>query len=156
METVTQLNIFALDLDPEKCAQYHNNKHVVKMILEGAQLLSNAHHLYGNGGPFKLGWQHHRCSKWACETKENYLWLKELALELCKEYTYRYGKFHVHERTIQTLPEINLPKNGMTAFHLAMPEDCKLDDSVESYQLYYRRYKQHLKQYKYRNVPSWY
>ena len=33
------MNIFVLDWDVRKCAQYHNDKHVVKMILETAQLL---------------------------------------------------------------------------------------------------------------------
>ena len=28
------MNIFYLDNDPELCAQYHTNKHIVKMILE--------------------------------------------------------------------------------------------------------------------------
>jgi hypothetical protein len=28
------MNIFVLDTDPKKCAVYHNDKHVVKMILE--------------------------------------------------------------------------------------------------------------------------
>lgn len=38
------MNIFYLDRDIVKCAQYHCDKHVNKMILEGAQLLASAHH----------------------------------------------------------------------------------------------------------------
>ena len=41
------MNIFYLDSDPTKCAKYHNNKHVVKMILETAQLLCGAHWVMG-------------------------------------------------------------------------------------------------------------
>lgn len=37
------MNIFFLDLDPKTCAQYHCDKHVVKMIVEYGQLLSTAH-----------------------------------------------------------------------------------------------------------------
>jgi hypothetical protein len=37
------MNIFYLDEDPKICAQYHCDKHVVKMIIEYAQLLSTAH-----------------------------------------------------------------------------------------------------------------
>ena len=37
------MNIFYLDHDVRKCAEMHNDKHVVKMILEYAQLLSTAH-----------------------------------------------------------------------------------------------------------------
>ena len=39
------MNIFVLDNDPKKCAEAHCNKHVVKMILEHAQLMCTAHHL---------------------------------------------------------------------------------------------------------------
>lgn len=37
------MNIFYLDNDPLKCAQMHNDKHCIKMILEYCQLLSTAH-----------------------------------------------------------------------------------------------------------------
>jgi hypothetical protein len=39
------MNIFYLDHDPALAAQYHCDKHVVKMILELGQLLSTAHRL---------------------------------------------------------------------------------------------------------------
>ena len=39
------MNIFALDQSPEKAAQMHLDRHVVKMIIEYAQLLSTAHRL---------------------------------------------------------------------------------------------------------------
>ncbi len=42
------MNIFILDLDVKKCAQYHVDKHVVKMILETAQLLCGVHHVTGH------------------------------------------------------------------------------------------------------------
>ena len=37
------MNIFHLDKNPIKCALYHCDKHVVKMILETAQMLSTAY-----------------------------------------------------------------------------------------------------------------
>jgi hypothetical protein len=39
------MNIFVLDQDPKLAAQAHLDKHVVKMIIEYAQLLSTAHRL---------------------------------------------------------------------------------------------------------------
>jgi hypothetical protein len=39
------MNIFALDEDPKLAAQMHLDKHVVKMIVEYAQLMSTAHRL---------------------------------------------------------------------------------------------------------------
>jgi hypothetical protein len=37
------MNIFYLDKDPIKAAEYSCDKHVVKMILESAQMLCTAH-----------------------------------------------------------------------------------------------------------------
>lgn len=91
------MNIFVLDRDVKKCAIYHNDKHVVKMILESAQLLCGVHHMTEsniNDIPYKLSHKNHPCSIWAREDISNYLWLCELGLELCKEYTYRYGRRH--------------------------------------------------------------
>jgi hypothetical protein len=42
------MNIFYLDEDPEVAAIVQYNKHVVKMILESAQMLCTAHHCYGD------------------------------------------------------------------------------------------------------------
>jgi len=43
------MNIFYLHSDPVKAAKVQYNKHVVKMILESAQMLCTAHHHYGAG-----------------------------------------------------------------------------------------------------------
>ena len=48
------MNIFFLDFDTKKCAQYHCDKHVVKMILETAQLLCGVHWVIGSDAPYKL------------------------------------------------------------------------------------------------------
>ena len=37
------MNIFFLDEDEKKCAQMHVDRHVCKMVIEYAQLLSTAH-----------------------------------------------------------------------------------------------------------------
>jgi hypothetical protein len=62
------MNIFLLDLDPEKCAQAHGDKHVVKMLLEACQLLYTAHwvifypHILEYKAPSKLAViQKHLC-----------------------------------------------------------------------------------------------
>lgn len=93
------MNIFLLDYDVKKCAQSHVDKHVVKMILETAQLLCGAHHVIGTTDniPYKLSHKNHPCSIWVRESLTNYLYLCELGLELCYEYTYRYGKDTNHK-----------------------------------------------------------
>ena len=97
------MNIFLLDTDTKKCAQYHCDKHVVKMILETAQLLCGVHHMTNQitEAPYKLSHRNHPCSIWARESLSNYLYLCELGLELCKEYTYRYGKRHKSQDVIE-------------------------------------------------------
>ena len=42
------MNIFYLHRDPVIAAKVQYNKHVVKMILESAQMLCTAHHCYGD------------------------------------------------------------------------------------------------------------
>ena len=37
------MNIFYLDRDPKQCAEWHIDKHVSKMLIEYAQLMSTAH-----------------------------------------------------------------------------------------------------------------
>lgn len=69
------MNIFILDTNPKIAAQYHVDKHVVKMILETAQLLCSAHWLNGSEAPYKLTHKNHPCAIWTRECVENYNWL---------------------------------------------------------------------------------
>ena len=95
------MNIFALDQNPRKCAEYHNDKHVVKMILETAQLLCGTHWIEGNQAPYKLSHKNHPSAIWTRECIENYSWLCELGIELSKEYTHRYNKKHKSQDIIE-------------------------------------------------------
>ncbi len=153
------MNIFYLDHDVKRCAEMHNDKHCVKMILEYAQLLSTAHRIL-DGVPQRLrrantGRQYttyslpdnrddvlysathinHPSAIWVRETAINYLWLQELLDALCKEYTYRYGKVHKVEASglLETLREVpdNIDKTyEFTQPTPAMPDDCKVYDEV--------------------------
>lgn len=153
------MNIFFLDYDPKKCAQYHNDKHVVKMILETAQLLCGVHWMIGNEAPYKLSHKNHPCSKWVREDLNNYLWLCELGLELCEEYKYRYQKTH---KTYQVIlwcidNKPNIPDIEFTSPPLAMPDICKInDDTISSYRNYYISEKSSFCKWKGREVPDWY
>ena len=86
------MNIFLLDYDHETCAQYHCDKHVVKMPLESTQMLSTVHWRHNAEGPYLPVHQKHPCTLWAGQTVENYKWLWRLGIALCKEYTFRYEK----------------------------------------------------------------
>ena len=152
------MNIFFLDKNPMKCAQYHNDKHVVKMILETAQLLCGSHWATGGEAPYKLSHKNHPCSIWARESLSNYLYLCELGLELCKEYTYRYGKRHKSQDVIEwcLVNKPNIPDIGFTEPAKAMPDEYKVDDVVKSYRNYYRGGKSGFATWKNREVPKWF
>lgn len=155
------MNIFVLDLDPKKCAEYHNNRHNIKMILESAQLLCGVHHIVGSQYdiPYKLSHKNHPCSIWSRECIENYIWLCDLGLALCREYTYRYGKRHKSQDVIEwcIVNKPNIPEIGNTTpFALAMPDDCKVGSVVDSYRQYYMTHKKSLGQWKNRSIPDWF
>lgn len=142
------MNIFVLDYDPRVCATLHKNKHIVKMPLETAQLLCSVHHMIGNiNVPYRLTHKNHPCSIWARECIENYNWLCNLGLELCYEYTNRYKRVHKCQNIIQWCidnPPLLNKYGSMTNFPLAMPDDCKIGDVVDSYNEYYLKYKNHI------------
>jgi hypothetical protein len=155
------MNIFVLDKDTKKCAVYHNDKHVVKMILEYAQLLCGAHHMTDSKYeiPYKLSHKNHPSAIWTRECIENYIWLCDLGLELCDEYTYRYGKRHKTQDVIEWAllhnPKIKT-NNDITPFALAMPDECKIGDAVESYRTYYMVEKRTIANWKNREIPEWF
>jgi hypothetical protein len=153
------MNIFVLDLNLKKCAEYHLDKHTTKLCVEYAQLLCSAHWLNGGEAPYKLTHKNHPCSIWVRECMENYDWLCELGLELCKEYTYRYNKIHKSQLVIEWCI-MNKPKlryNGkITKFALAMPIECKVGNAVESYREYYIIHKKSFATWKNREKPLWF
>ena len=150
------MNIFVLDENPAIAATYACDKHVVKMILESAQMLCSVHP--EGTAPYKRGFYNHPCTRWVRESSDNYEWLIQHAYALCDEYSVRYGKIHKSEEVIEwcdtNRPE--LPEIGMTPFAQAMPEEYKNDDAVEAYRAYYLGEKTAFAEWKNDNVPFWY
>ena len=120
------VNFFYLDKDPKKCAQYYCNKHVIKIPIEIAQILSKMHYdlnsnidfskIYKNSivvnnsiGPYQ----------WIKESYNNYIWACKLGLELINEYKLRYNK-DKHKTEIILKYLFNNPpkllKKGITKF----------------------------------------
>lgn len=180
------MNIFYLHNDPVICAQMHNDKHCIKMILESAQLLSTAHRILdgvetvglSQSGRNKKIWQlsddrdfvlysathiNHPSAIWVRQSKDNYKWLFSLFCALIDEYAYRYGKKHKCSDLIFWLSRIpdNSPDVKFTEPTPAMPDDVKVKgDSVASYRNYYIKNKQHLSTWsgkiKSRPIPEWF
>tara|TARA_R100000951_G_scaffold111369_1_gene110317 strand:+ start:1809 stop:2324 length:516 start_codon:yes stop_codon:yes gene_type:complete len=158
------MNIFYLDRDPMKCAIDHCDKHVVKMILEYAQLLSTAHHEI-DGEPsidcYKPTHKNHPSAVWVRENRSNYQWLYHLLNNLLDEYTDRYDKTHKTEssgifRNLSKIP-YELPGGKFTDPPQCMPDDCKVDgDTIAAYRNYYIREKSYMARWKFTQEPIWY
>jgi hypothetical protein len=151
------VNIFYLDPNPRVCAEMHLDKHVVKMIIEYAQLMSTAHRfcdgteyfdLTANGRKIKR-WRlndereaklmkashiNHPSAVWLRHSKENYAWLYEMWVYLLQEYTFRYGKIHACARLFDILAEIPhaLQSKAFTEPTPAMPVECKVFKEVHT------------------------
>ena len=159
------MNIFVLDTDPEQCARDHCDKHVVKMILESAQLLSTAHHVLGNrAGPniYKRTHVNHPCAKWVRGNAARYRWLYRLFASLCREYTARYGKRHASERLLYPLTKLprDIPNTcepyKVDGFVLAMPDEYKdYSSATKSYRAYYMGEKQAIAMWAHSERPDW-
>ena len=145
------MNIFDLDQDPKICAQMHCDKHVVKMIIEYAQLMSTAHRVL-DGTPYtdltangrriqrwrmfddrekelmKASHVNHPSGVWCRDNDSNYQWLYTMWKHLCEEYTHRYGKVHACARLdwLLSLTPDNIKTGEFYPPTPAMPQELKL------------------------------
>lgn len=144
------MNIFVLSECPIEAAQMQCDKHVVKMIVETAQMLCTV-----GTGPYKRTHASHPCTVWAGRSQANFEWLVAHGLALCSEYTYRYGKRHRTQDVIEGILEPGAwAAEGLTEFALAMPDEYKRPTAVESYRAYYHS-KSHFARWTRREVPGW-
>ena len=137
------MNIFYTDHDPAVAAQSLPDKHVVKMPVETVQMLVSALRRYGidytvttKAGTNHLGgYASHPSTVWCGDNVANATWLWEHGVALCAEYTERYGKHHFAEQQLEQLLDYihELPDGDLTSPALAMPDECKCSDPVESY-----------------------
>jgi len=146
------MNIFYLHKNPYKAAQYQYNKHVVKMILESAQMLCTAHHCYGSAEqqanvPYKQAHLNHPSTVWARQSRETYMWLYYHMIGLGDEYTKRYNKQHLTitkcGEFLSTPPKY-IQGNEWVQPPQAMPDEYKDNCSVKAYWNYYIGDKSHI------------
>ena len=136
------MNIFYLDSDPVKAAQIQYNKHVVKMILESAQMLCTAHHHYDNGDyvPYKKAHYNHPSTIWCRQNKNHYRWLYNHMIGLGQEYEDRYGKTHLSitkcKGPLFTYP-VDIPEGKFEQPPQCMPDEYKDKCSIQAYWNYY-------------------
>ena len=147
------------------------------MILEAGQMLSTSHRVldgveWTDRGKnnrrikrwrlsderedklWKASFVGHPCTQWTMESRMNYRWHATHALALCREYTHRYEKVHNSQGLIEYLfnrEPLNIREGGLTKFAVAMPDEYKVECSVESY----RGDKAYFAKWKNRETPVW-
>lgn len=152
------MNIFILDKNIKKCARYHCDQHVVKMILESVQLLCTCLNKKGFKTPYKSTHVKHPCVLWLEESYDNMLWLKELTVELNREYLYRYDKKkdHASMRVLSQIQDMKYEAKGLTPFRQAMPDEYKVEnDAVKAYRAFYTGDKLRFAKWTKRKKPAW-
>lgn len=135
------MNLFYLHRDPVEAARMQCDRHVVKMILETAQMLSTAHiELDGNQVAYKATHKNHPSTVWVRSNIMCYRWAWHHLKALGEEYTRRYGKVHKtireHLSTLATYPKA-MTYGELTDPPQCMYDECKRDDTVLAYQVYY-------------------
>lgn len=158
------MNIFYLDKDVELCARWHNDKHVIKMILESCQLLSTAHHLLDNNPSnelYKMTHKNHPSAIWVRESVHNYNWLWQLTLALNEEFKRRYKKKSDHlsivklKHILSIAPDL-IPVVPFSEPPQCMPEEFRMDDTEQAYRFYYCEGKRHLATWTDTEIPYWF
>lgn len=175
------MNLFYLHKNPKVSATLHCDKHVVKMIIEYAQMLSTAHRML-DGDPYvsqTLGgrriqrWRldpdredilykashiNHPSTKWVRENSQQYMYAYHMFVSLCNEYTYRYGKTHLTDSKLREIlfytPD-NITLGKWKEPPQCMPDDVKVEnDSLSAYHKYYAVYKKDFAKWTKREVPQ--
>ena len=145
------MNIFVTDPSPTLSARVLPDKHIVKMPLETCQMLSIVcskkwGHGYGdlhriNGEPYKTekgAFRNHPCTIWANASLENTWWLLAHGLALCNEYSWRYGKIHSCEKTLEEATKsfrLHLTHTDQNHLHSREADEFKYDTSIDTFTL---------------------
>jgi len=166
-----KINLFFLDNDPVKAAQFQCDKHITKMVVESGQLLSVTHRIVDNIDEFhplhpvlyRATHANHPSAKWTMESGDNYDWHYNHFVALCDEYTYRYGKKHLTDTKLRDALKnrpANIPDIGLTPFKLGMhlePDEIVADDMVETYRRFYQTKQDRFKmRWTKREKPDWF
>lgn len=160
------------------------DRHVVKMIVESAQLLSTAHRILDNQivesvipegktrkitryvlpdarehTLYKATHANHPSAVWCRQSIENYNWLVDHFHALMNEYTYRYEKTHKCSGELAYMlasPPMNLKHYDWTPMPSCMDEQYIIsNDPILNYQNYYKNGKKHIHSWKNRKPPHW-
>lgn len=154
------MNIFVVDKDPEIAAKSLCDKHVIKMILESAQLLSTHDRLNGlEGERYKITHRNHPC-RISLNNKFNYIWLCKHLNYLLEEYTHRFNKVHKTSTLFLKYWKSFINEQldfSKCEFVQCMLEEIKDSNVILAYRSYYKYKSVVMKSFKYTNRerPEW-
>lgn len=155
------MNIFILDSDLKTNAKYYCDKHVVKMILESAQLLCTVVNLKGGVAPYKTTHINHPCTKWLMEDGSHWDMLVDLVKDLNEEYKYRFNHEHNH-KSFDVIMSLNKPKydtNQFKGMFNSVTDEVRRTNIVDTIRLYREYYKDKFKtidmKWTRRGCPDW-
>lgn len=162
------MNIFAVEENPKEAARSLCDKHVVKMILESAQIMATVARSRGFESPYRSTHAKHPCTLWAGRHPANWVWLAVHADALGQEYTERYGKIHKSHPIINDMyRQTTLIWEGSeykqqpdfwtqhTPFEQCMPDQYKRRNPIDGYRAYYIGEKASIATWKL-HKPSWF
>jgi len=156
------MNIFFLDKTPELSAQYLCDKHVPKMLLESAQMLSTAvqRHVGNIEELYKSAYPKHPMTIWVGDNYFNFKWAFKNAVAIHDEYKLRFNKIHKSYRIIEDILHNNYAEKieggSITPPPQCMPDEYKDKDYVTAYRKYYIGEKEPFAKWiKGRPAPEW-
>lgn len=166
------MNIFALSECPIQSARWHVDSHVVKMPLECAQMLANCFDTNmlesedcprtKKGTVRKHSYYNHPCSIWVRESLDNMVWTityaQQLDMERLRRNPDKSPHFSmdfinwVYDNRFNSL----VPEGDLTTFAIAMDDEYRQNDVIQSYRDYYKYGKSHLHKWKLQDAkPKW-
>lgn len=167
------MNIFYLDHDVSRVAYDLCDKHIVKMIVESAQMLSSVKRMYDGDKNFQLGADDahlyqmlgkahikHPSTQWTMLNTSTYQWHVSLFAAMLTEYERRYARQHSAHTMLDLFEEV--PKRLATGqfvdpYPAMKPEYLKLSLSVaDRYRTFYCGEKWFFSKWKHNEIPDWY
>lgn len=167
------MNVFVLDVDPCRSARMLCDKHLIKMQLESAQLLSSSWHLWSGGvhvdGLYKPTHVHHPCTQKLVSSWRYVLWVFCNAREMAYEHQRRYGsRLHRSYEVTKAAFAMHCTRSDAwhitnTEFPLAMTDSIRrerkaapIETAVELYRQYYIEEKAQFATWTNAEIPEWF
>lgn len=155
------MNIFILDSNLKKNAEYYCDKHLVKMILESAQLMCTVAQIKGEQAPYKPTHINHPCTKWLMESGANWDLLFDLVTELNDEYKIRFNHDNNHKSydVIISLIKPHYNNNDFIGMFNSVTDQVRRTNAIDTINYYRKYYKFKMNEIKMkwtkRNKPEW-